>query len=330
MSRSDSASEATAGAEAETTADSTIDWLADRVLEALTQGHVVAPTALRLLVRRFASTGREDLGGALGPALADVLETPATPTTPSTAETLLLLIEALDISADEALGEAVTYRAAELRRAWPSRGTVSEAMPGLTACLAAAQLGPDAGLAGAIDELERIVGIIYEPGDGVAREIRAGAARGGLADHAEVASTLLYAYATTGRVPYAMLAEELMQVARRAWWDEGSADLAEGPEGLEGVEVLVAPAVRADEPPVGFAVSCTLVTVLCRLAVLRTTADYRETVAAAAHTDYGTWASHLIHGLASSYRPLGHVAAGYGLALDEWVRWRRTERETSL
>ena len=64
----------------------------------------------------------------------------------------------------------------------------------------------------AIDQLEHVVGGAYQPGAG--RDASATRAHGTSAISG-AASALLTAYAITGRLPYSMLAEELMQTARR-------------------------------------------------------------------------------------------------------------------
>ena len=63
----------------------------------------------------------------------------------------------------------------------------------------------------AIDELERVVGGSYRPGDGLVRDRDGIRVRGSVGDHVRGASALLTAFELTGRLPYAMLAEELMQ-----------------------------------------------------------------------------------------------------------------------
>ena len=68
----------------------------------------------------------------------------------------------------------------------------------------------------AIDQLERVVGGGYRPGDGlVARSATASRRRGSVADHVRGASALLTALELTGRLPYSMLAEELIAIAGR-------------------------------------------------------------------------------------------------------------------
>ena len=64
----------------------------------------------------------------------------------------------------------------------------------------------------AIDALERVVAGAYRPGEGMSHQIGASPfVRGGLTDQVRSASTLLTAYMLTARLPYAMLADELMQ-----------------------------------------------------------------------------------------------------------------------
>src|SRR5207244_6229805 len=101
------------------------------------------------------------------------------------------------------------------------------------ACLAAGDVCDARQLVpAAIDELERVAGAAYRPGAGIARRVaEPDGERGRLADQVRAASALLAAYVRTARLPYAMLAEELMQFARRTLWDEpagGFYDLATG------------------------------------------------------------------------------------------------------
>jgi uncharacterized protein YyaL (SSP411 family) len=296
-------------------AEAAMDWIADRVLDRLAHRDEVSPTSLRLLVRRFAATGRDDLRDALGPALADAVA-------PSTAdadgaESLLLFVEALDVSDDGALHHAVRDGAAHIRGTWPSRGAVAGAMSALTASLiATTRLDESDGLSRSVDELERVVGRVYEPGDGVAHEIGKPRARGGdLRDQTATASALLCAHALTGRLPYAMLAEELMQFARRTWWNPA--------RGCFGDHAVASPSSSEDfaarpELAETFSASCSAAVVLCRLAAIRNDADYRTAVVAAEHVDYAAWAKHVLLALASTYRDRGDRAAEYGLALHEW------------
>jgi len=89
-----------------------------------------------------------------------------------------------------------------------------------------------------------------------------------------------------------MLADELMQFARRQWWD-----------------------ARAGWPPAPFDVACQATRVLCRLAALHEDADYRQG-AIVADADYRTDAARAL----SSLEPAITAAAGtaiYALAVTE-------------
>src|SRR5205085_8899158 len=69
-------------------------------------------------------------------------------------------------------------------------------------------------LADTIDELEQFVRARYEPGEGLDGTT--------LLDHLRCSAALLTAFELTGRLPYSMLAEELVRGARRRWWSEAS------------------------------------------------------------------------------------------------------------
>jgi len=95
----------------------------------------------------------------------------------------------------------------------------------------------------AVDALESLVRRSYEPGDGLV----------GLdaAAHLHCASALLAAFDLSGRLPYAMLAEELLRHARRHGFHADS--------GLFDVD---------------FGANCVALRVLCRVAALHADADY--------------------------------------------------------
>src|SRR5687767_6718351 len=52
----------------------TLDWLTDRILDALERDEQVGPAALQLLLRRYSFEAREDLTEPLGAALARELD----------------------------------------------------------------------------------------------------------------------------------------------------------------------------------------------------------------------------------------------------------------
>ena len=91
-----------------------------------------------------------------------------------------------------------------------------------SAALRAAPLVEDDALAEfAIKSMERVLLACYRPGSGVAHYLDGEAHVRGLL-HDQVAMTLacLDAYDATGKIPYEMMAEELMRYASRTMWDE--------------------------------------------------------------------------------------------------------------
>lgn len=70
----------------------------------------------------------------------------------------------------------------------------------------------------AIDALERVLLSCYTPGGGVRHH--AVGVRGLLGDQVGMAAACLDAWEATGRMPYRMMAEELMHYAIRTMWDE--------------------------------------------------------------------------------------------------------------
>jgi hypothetical protein len=280
----------------------------DLALAALERHEAIEPSALTLLVRSYA-TGREDVSDALSSALgAALLEVSPDRTagrgTPDRApDWIWLLIEAGAVSHDDRLHTAAADLVSLLRREWPLTGSVHAAMRSLDACLCASTPIDRLDLVpGIIDELERVVGLTYRPGIGLTRTISPSEPAGGdLGDHAASASALLTAYSLTERLPYSMLAEELMQVARRQWW----------------VESVGAFAPADDASLDWFEKNCGAARVLCRLAVLCADRDYRRAAVVAEEGDYAGDASRILGRLASSIDRFGLAAAPYGLALIE-------------
>jgi hypothetical protein len=120
----------------------------------------------------------------------------------------------------------------------------------------------------------------------------------------------LTAFAATGRLPYSMLAEELIQHARRTWWDEARGGFGDpsvpGPDG----------AIER------FTINCSAVRVLCRLAALLQDDEYRKAAVVATDADYGADAQRTLDALETSYRLRGVEAAPYAVALGEWLSLR--------
>jgi uncharacterized protein YyaL (SSP411 family) len=148
-----------------------------------------------------------------------------------------------------------------------------------------------------------MIGRIYRPGEPLARSLQnPDEPDAELSDHVETASALLTAHAITGRLPYSMLAEELIQIARRTWWD---AD--------RGAWKSEVGSLKSEE----CATCCEAARVLCRLAMLHEDEDYRAAAVTATDADYLGDAERTLTSLSSSYREHGIAAAIYGVALDE-------------
>ena len=106
---------------------------------------------------------------------------------------------------------------------------------------------------------------------------------------------MLTAYILTARLPYAMLADELMQSVVHTPPDEpGGGDIP-------------------------FAVSCELARVFCRLAALHGDEEYRRAAVLPVDEDYAANAARTLTALSSSVRERGAGAAPFGLALAEWL-----------
>lgn len=139
----------------------------------------------------------------------------------------------------------------------------------------------------AVDALEMLVRRSYEPGDGLL----------GLdaAAHLHCASALLAAFDLSGRLPYAMLAEELLRHARRRWFDHASGAF-----------------------DVGFGANCVALRVLCRVAALHADADYLAAAVIAPGTDDEGDARRLATLLEARSGEHPDEAGRFGAALLDW------------
>ena len=282
---------------------SAVDWITSQVLRALNEGEGerTTPHALLFLLRRYSTTGSDALSEALGPALARALEIAASrpdEQDDDRAQWLMLFVEAAELSQDDRLTPAVNDLVERLMHRWPSTGDVAAASRAVEACLVATRVN-GTWLAKTIDELERIIGVSYQPGDGLARNLMNTAREPGrLEDHATASSALLSAYAATGRLPYSMLAEELMQFARRSWWDSTDGGFSAG-------------------DAESFSANCEAARVLCRLAMLHRDEEYRQVAVIAHASDYADDAARTLRALDGKYQSVGVDAALYGIALGE-------------
>jgi hypothetical protein len=237
---------------------------------------VINARALQLLLRRYQSSPPRDdgLDETLGRALAVALERYATDETVlGRAAWIELFVEATGLSDDDRFIAAIGTLAAALRRAW-DRPPLGQRCVAIGASLYAAALEPFQSIAAdAIDELERTVGRSYEPGEPL----------GSPSDQVRAASALLVAYGLTGRLPYSMLAEELMQHSLI----DASVDLATACEGAR---------------------------VLCRLAALHDDADYRAAAILAPGANYRGDAARLLDARADEALQRGASGAIYAIA----------------
>ena len=282
---------------------SAIESVTGVVLQALARDEAPTAAAVRFLLRRYAATGREEIREALEPALARGLE--EWPQVPRDEHPgwLLLFGEAGAVSDDDRLRDAVRDLTASLREGWGRENRIDIAAAGVDACLRTSDRDvPGETLQAAIDELERVVGGAYRPGEGVSRMAGAGGGpRGRLADQVGAASALLTAFEFTSRLPYSMLAEELVQFARRTLWDAETGGFFDGDEGAKP-----------------FALNCDAASVLCRLAVLHESDEYQSAAVVASDAAYRRDAAQILRWLAPSAPDLGLAGAVYGLAAGDW------------
>lgn len=284
-----------------------IAWITDTVVRALDRDPP-EPVPLLFLLRRYTATGAPELRVALEPALARALERQAdVQAGDERAGWLTLFAEALRLSGDERLHPAALDLMAALRGGWGRTADVERTAVSIEACLVACEIAdPRAIVPAAIDELERVIGAAYRVGHGLARDGGADGRRGWLPDHVRAASALLTAHDITGRLPYSMLAEELVQLVRRTNWDDGAGRFAE----------------TALDDRASFLINCAAARVLGRLAELHAREDYRAGAVIAAGAAYDEDRSRILSALDGTYRAYGAASAAYGLALTEWLAMR--------
>ena len=152
----------------------------------------------------------------------------------------------------------------------------------------------------AIDELERVIGAAYTPGAGLSAS---GGTRGSLPNHVAASSALLTAFGVSGRLPYSMLAEELMQVARRTSWDERAGCFVDA--GRATAEL--------------FQVNCAAARVLCELATLHRDPGYVAAAVIDRDALYSQDAARILASQRDTARSAGVDPSLYGLPLLQWL-----------
>jgi hypothetical protein len=283
-----------------------IEWITGAVVAAVERGETVDAPALTFLLRRYLATDRADLRVVLEPALAGALESQAiAETTGERAAWLTLFSEAAAVSDDARIHAAGVDLVRALRQEWGRVTEVEAGAASVDACLAGCHLlDPQSIVPDAIDELERIVAGAYRPGDGLAHSLnQPSGVRGRFVDHVHTSSALLGAYELTGRLPYPMLAEELMQFARQTLWDGQAGAFRDS----------------SQDEQTSFATNCHAARVLTRLSALHDRSDYRAAAVLASGADYRGDVTRILAAQRDTYRQHGVGSAAYGLALAEWL-----------
>lgn len=289
-----------------------IEQLTDRVLGTLERDVTLEPIALTFLLRRYGASDRDDLGGVIERGLASAIaDKPwASETGARRYAWLALLADAAAVCDDPRLPETALELVSTLRRDWPIETSVDDATRSIGACLVAVDVFQSRELVQpAIDALERVVGGAYQPGEGMSEDVSGNTPGTRLSDQVSSASALLAAYGITARLPYSMLAEELIRFALRTMWDaqEGG---------------FFAAADRRD-PQKPFAANCETARVLCRLAALHVDGSYRAAAVTAPDSDYARDAARTLASQEGRLQHGGVDAALYGLALSDWLGLRQ-------
>jgi len=271
-----------------------LDAIAARLVDAVVRDATTSAAAASFLLRHYLATGRDDLREPLGLALAHALALAAEETSArGRAAWLTLFVDASAIADDDRIAAAARALVAALRAEWPASDGLRDGMASVDACLRASAIADPADIVpAAIDELERIVGGAYRPGAGLVDA--AWGRQAACADHVRAASALLTAFDVTGRLPYSMLAEELMQTAR-----------------------------RLPAPDDDIVTQCAAARALCRLAALHDDPGYRAAATLASGADYRADAARILEAQAARARTASTAdAALFGVAQHELMSLR--------
>jgi hypothetical protein len=243
---------------------------------------VLGPAAVTVLLREYAASGRDDCREAVEHALAEAVGA-GTATSP---EWLEALVEAASLSDDARLQEAIDAAIAAQRREWARSPSPELVARSVRASLIAASASNANSLASeAVDELEKLIGARYRPGAGL--QPPHGEAR--LVDQVTTAAALLTAFEISARLPYAMLAEELVRFSQRALL------------------------------PASFDASCALARVLCRLASMNENVGYRQAAITTVDASYRRDAAVVLERLEADCENAGPAAALFALAAGEYL-----------
>ena len=292
-----------------------LDRIAGELLDA--SAAPLEPAALAFLLQQARAGARPAVGDRLRQwtdhLSGDVLwERPE-----DNAALLVFLVDAAAALEDGRLAARVAPVAAELRATLDAgRAPYVDTACAVAGALVRAgdALGDGDLLARAIAALERAVGTAYRPGRGLAHVLADPERTSGLlCDHVRAAGALLAAHAVTFRLPYAMLADELMQGARRRLWDEAGGGFFDRPADDPDTIGLLAQRVKP------FVLNCDAARVLCALAALHHAPAYRDAAVLAEGFDAGADLARTLGAQAAVYHEYGPLAAHYGLALADWL-----------
>ena len=252
---------------------------------------LLGPAGLTFLMRRYAAAGGEELRPVVERGLTQTLDRVAAGECGPA--WIHVLCEAVAITDDERVVDALADASRALCSAWPCRGPLLDAMRSVDASLAASSVVGRDLVNASVDELERIVCLVYRPGERLPRSLRnPDSDDGGLDEHVAAATALLTAYGVTARLPYSMLAEELIQPVRGMGGPEGPHDARQGPYYAR---------------------------VLGRLARLHDDDEYVRAAVVVRSSDYRAQAHAILEGLASRVEDL-EEAALIVIATDELAR----------
>jgi uncharacterized protein YyaL (SSP411 family) len=152
----------------------------------------------------------------------------------------------------------------------------------------------------ALNAIESVIVPVYKPGEGVGHVATADreeqSVRGLLSDQIHAAAALVWAHAATGRLPYSMLAAELVQFALRTMWDEANGCFRDR--------------VAEDDPVAPFELNCHAAQVLDRLGVLTGEVLYQHR------------AQDVLSAFAAEFRRHDLFGASYALAVREVLERR--------
>jgi hypothetical protein len=194
---------------------------------------------------------------------------------------LVLLSEAAEASDDARLRDAASNLATKVRMNWNAAQPIGVRAESVDAYLRALPLLARGSAQAPIDELELLVANAYAPGSGI---------DGSVEQEISVAAALLTAFTVTDRLPYAMLAEELLRHAR---------------------------AVVLDSAALPFVTACDAAAALSRMAALHHLAEYRTAAVTAPDADYAADAAGMLERIAGEAHLHGLEAAAYALAAGE-------------